>query len=182
MDRCGSKNIGGSPIYETAFSGSSGVKFNGTYSLTFPASVYMYTSFSISFWLKLNGGTGTVFDYAKSLNTNRIQYLVSAASKAELLFYTGSGSTTKSSFITYSFQTGVWVQITNTFETGQAKSYINGALSKTSPLSGYTVNAVSRGNSRLGTDKDQSAFMSFSITDYRIYNRVLSDIEVANIV
>jgi len=46
--------------------------------------------------------------------------------RAFVLHETNHGTT--SSFITYAFHAGVWVQITNTNESDEAKSYVNGVL------------------------------------------------------
>ncbi len=180
VDRCSAKNLAGSPIFETGYSSNKVLRFNGTYYLTFPSSIYLHSSFTIFFRFKYNAASGSVFDFSGSGNADRIQY-VASSNKAELLFYTGSGSTSRSSFVTNNFGTGNWFLMTTTFSSGTAKSYIDGAVSKTTSIT-ETVNNVTRASSFLGTDKSHIDFMDFSLSDFRIYNRALSDAEVAALV
>jgi len=78
---------------------------------------------------------------------------------------------------------GQWIQITNTFNSAiEGRSYINGTPSKTTPLSGRVEGAVTRGFSLLGSDISYFDLMHFSLCDFRIYNRVLSETEVSSIV
>jgi len=181
VDRCSAKNLAGSPIFETGYSSNKVLRFNGTYYLTFPSSIYLHSSFTIFFRFKYNAASGSVFDFSiGSSNADRIQY-VASSNKAELLFYTGSGSTSRSSFVTNNFGTGNWFLMTTTFSSGTAKSYIDGAVSKTTSIT-ETVNNVTRASSFLGTDKSHIDIMDFSLSDFRIYNRALSDAEVAALV
>jgi len=186
LDRCGFKNLLGTPLYEDGFSSRKALKLDGTYHLKYPSSVYFFSNFTVSFWVKLNSDSGSIFDFAVSSSdfSNRIQYKFGGGNKLELLFYPGTkNGQPKSAFITYSFVPGQWIQITNTFNSAiESRSYINGILSKTTPLSGTIVGGVTRGFSVLGSDISYFDTMHFSLCDFRIYNRVLTNAEVSSII
>lgn len=125
-------------------------------------------------------GTGILWsDVAYSASDFILGATRSATGVNRLSFFTGNPDTTLSG--TVAINTGQWVHLaaTRNGTTGQMRLYVNGLLDGT--VTGSTGLLHANGRINIGGNTLDARYFSGDIDDVRIYSRVLSATEVANL-
>jgi hypothetical protein len=148
---------------------------------------------SFSVWYRSNGtgNWGRIFDFGNGPTSNNIDISVNALGANQLHFEVWDGATVGPnnvylSDINYNDNTWRHIVWTMTYATvGSTSSswciYINGVL-KTTCTSYYPSTSVTRSNAYIGRSNwSADGYYNGYIDDFRIYNRVLSASEAANL-
>ncbi len=174
----------GSPAYVTGLNGQA-LNFDaGDDYVTLPAGMMNVNDITIATRVYWNGGSGIwqrLFDFGN----NTTQYLfLSPSSPAGLMRFaitTGSYQT-EQALETAALPANQWVHVAVTLKGGTAgKLYVNGALAISNSITlrpssiNPTVNYL--GKSQWAGD----ALLNGRLDDFQIYNRALSDFEIANL-
>ena len=148
----------------------------GYVSVAESASLESTSQLTVSMWLRPSSGSSTdprtiskVYSWDVKLNgSNRYPQ------------FTAGGSY---GMLNYSLPLNQWQQVVFTFSSGVLKGYVNGqpvALAANTFTAGSQLPLQMYGL-YLGTDSSKSAFYAGYMDDVRIYNRVLSDSDVATL-
>lgn len=145
---------------------------------------------TFTYWLKTVGsGQQTVWSGANSSNDNEI--LIFHLSEDSLRFYTGQNQSDYVEFSIASVATGKWIHFTWIRDSvnDEVSLYINGVADNENPQSA-TLNPIDidSGGLLIGQEQDSvggefhhTQDLEGQIDDVRVYDRVLSEIEIENL-
>ncbi len=134
-------------------------------------------SFSISGWFNLNNDPGWIFN--KRVTAANSYYGLELRSDGTVWFVLNNGSTTyRAEGVTDVRNEWVHITAVRNGATNRIELYINGVLDRdvSGPSSGTLLN-----NSNLELGRYNTEYISGTVDDFRIYNRALSNEEIADI-
>ncbi len=171
----------GSPAYVAGPNGQA-LRFDaGDDYVTLPANILNVNDITICTRFKWNGGAvyQRIFDFGN--NTTQYLFLTPRSASDTLRFaITSSGNGNEQRLDTSMVATGEWAHVTVVLAGDGGKLYVNGALvaSNTVTLNPSSFNPAIN---YLGKSQWPDPLFSGQLDDFQIYNRALSDFEVANL-
>ena len=139
------------------------------------------TTFSLSSWFNIPSpiANGWKVIYAHNRGGNNWVYL-GKTNNANTIHFRWSNADTMNTVSTFAY--GEWVHTAASYDvsTNMAKVYLNGVLDSSDNTGGTTPSAVND-VSRIGRNTNNTETFAGYIDDVRVYNRILTDTEVAQL-
>lgn len=174
------------PTWVAGQIGPFALNFNGTtayVTMGAPSALNLTTNFTVCAWFKPSALTNTNQQIAsKGFNGTNTQYqLVTADTAGDILFASYNGSSQGNTTSTVKAQVGVWTFACGSYDTTTYRLYTNGTIDKTTVATGpiSTIRAFEVGAVDINNSPGQ--FFPGSIDEVRVYNRVLTASDVAEL-
>jgi hypothetical protein len=158
------------------------INFNGSNQSAALPTINLGQAFTISCWVRYiaAGPFSTVVDLSTATSTDRI-IIYSGNSTTNLIFNIFNGSTQQDTPNTGAIEFGKWMHVTMTYDnaTKQYKCFKNGI--QINSRSNITYNDVPRTLNFLGMQHNNSSYLNGNITDFGIFNKALTDLEIRQV-
>ena len=173
----------GSPTYLTGLNGQA-INLDGTNQyVMLPAGIANLNDFTIAtrvYWRGTGALYQRIFDFGN--NTTQYMFLTPSSASSTLRFaITSTGNGAEQRIETSQLPSNQWVHVALTLTTNTCKLYVNGALASSAAMtlkpSSFSPALNYLGKSQFAGDP----YFAGRYDDFQIYNRALTDFEIANL-